>query len=132
MLKYFFLFYFFMNSLPQELEIWYLIPALRRELTKIFISHFKLSQKQISEILGVTESAISQYKKFKRAQDLKFSKEEIEKIRKFAKKIILDKKHSKEYFFKLCLELRGTKSLCELHKKQDKNVSKNCDLCNCQ
>ena len=121
-----------MELMPQELEVWYLIPAIRREMTKIFISDFKLSQKQISEILGVTESAISQYKKFKRAQDLKFSKEEIEKIRKFAKKIILDKKHSKEYFFKLCLELRGTKSLCELHKKQDKNISKNCDLCNCQ
>ena len=76
MLKYFFLFYFFMNSLPQELEIWYLIPALRRELTKIFISDFKLSQKKISEILGITESAVSQYQNSKRAQDLKFAKKE--------------------------------------------------------
>src|SRR3989338_6851543 len=84
-----------MNSLPQELEIWYLIPALRRELTKIFISDFKLSQKKISDILGVTESAVSQYQNSKRAQDLKFSKKEIEKIKTFAKKIIVYKKHSK-------------------------------------
>ena len=129
MLKYLFLFYFFMNSLPQELEIWYLIPALRRELTKIFISDFKLSQKQISKILGITESAVSQYLSSKRGDELKFSKKEIETIRKFGKKIIADKKHSKDYFYKLCLELRGTKSLCELHKKQDKNIPKNCDLC---
>ncbi|MDP2672357.1 MAG: transcriptional regulator [Nanoarchaeota archaeon] len=118
-----------MELMPQELEVWYLIPAIRRELTRIFILDFNLTQKQISEILGVTESAISQYQKSKRAQNLKFSKKEIEKIKKFAKKIILDKRHSKEYFYKLCLDLRGTKSLCELHKKQDKNVLKNCDLC---
>ncbi len=117
--------------MPQELEVWYLIPAIRRELTKIFISDFKLSQKQISEILGITESAVSQYLSSKRGGELKFSKKEIEKIRKFTKKIILDKRHSKEYFFKLCLDLRGTKSLCELHKKQDKNIKKNCDLCRC-
>ena len=118
-----------MKLMPQEVEVWYLIPAIRRELTKIFLSEFKINQKQISDILGVTESAVSQYQNSKRAQDLKFSKKEIEKIKTFAKKIMVDKKHSKEYFFKLCLDLRGTKSLCDLHKKQDKNILKNCDLC---
>ena len=115
--------------MPQEVEVWYLIPALRRELSKIFISDFKLSQKQISEVLGITESAVSQYLSSKRGDELKFSKKEIDKIKKFAKKIMADKKHSKEHFYKLCLDLRGTKSLCELHKKQDKNILKNCDLC---
>lgn len=117
--------------MPQEVEVWYLIPALRRELSKIFISDFKLSQKQISEVLGITESAVSQYLSSKRGDELKFSKKEIDKIKKFAKKIMADKKHSKEHFYKLCLDLRGTKSLCELHKKQDKNIPKNCELCNC-
>ncbi|HLD38379.1 MAG TPA: transcriptional regulator [Candidatus Nanoarchaeia archaeon] len=120
-----------MKLMPQEVEVWYLIPALRRELSKIFISDFKLSQKQISEVLGITESAVSQYLSSKRGDELKFSKKEIDKIKKFAKKIMADKKHSKEHFYKLCLDLRGTKSLCELHKKQDKNIPKNCELCNC-
>ena len=120
-----------MKLMPQEVEVWYLIPALRRELSKIFISDFKLSQKQISEVLGITESAVSQYLSSKRGDELKFSKKEIDKIRKFAKKIMADKKNSKENFYKICLDLRGTKSLCELHKKQDKNIPKNCELCNC-
>ena len=120
-----------MKLMPQEVEVWYLIPALRRELSKIFILDFKLSQKQISEVLGITESAVSQYLSSKRGDELKFSKKEIDKIKKFAKKIMADKKHSKEHFYKLCLDLRGTKSLCELHKKQDKNIPKNCELCNC-
>ena len=117
-----------MSSLPQELEIWYLIPALRRELTKIFISDFKLNQKQISKILEITEGAVSQYLSSKRGNELKFSGDELKEIKKTAQKIIKSKK-AKEEFYKLCIKLRGTESLCKLHKKHDKSVSKKCDLC---
>ena len=120
-----------MKLMPQELEVWYLIPSLRKELAKIFISEFKMTQKQVSEILGITESAISQYLKSKRGNGLKFSKDEIKEIKKTANKIILDEKNSREHFYKLCLRLRGCKSLCKLHKKQDNSVPKNCSLCHC-
>lgn len=118
-----------MNPLPQELEIWYLIPALRRELAGIFISEFKLSQKQVSKILGITESAVSQYLSSKRGNELKFNKKEIKEIKNAAKKIVSNKEKSNEYFYKLCIKLRGTESLCRLHKKHNKSVPKNCDLC---
>ncbi len=117
-----------MNPLPQELEIWYLIPALRCELTKIFISEFKLNQKQVSKILGITESAVSQYLSSKRGNELKFSKKEIKEIKKTAQKILKSKKTTEE-FYKLCMKLRGTESLCALHRKNDKSITKNCDLC---
>ena len=120
-----------MNSLPQELEVWYLIPAIRRELANLFISEFNLNQKQVSKILGITEGAVSQYLSSKRGNELKFNKKEIEEIKKTAKKIISDEKNSREHFYKLCIKLRGTESLCKLHKKHDKSVNKNCDLCNC-
>ena len=120
-----------MDSLPQELEIWYLIPALRRELTKFFISDFKLSQKQASKILGITESAVSQYLSSKRGDELKFSKEDLKEIKKTAQKIISNEKNFNEHFYKLCIKLRGTENLCRLHRKYDKSVPKNCDLCNC-
>ena len=117
-----------MNSLPQELEVWYLIPALRRELTKIFISEFKINQKQVSKILGITESAVSQYLSSKRGNELKFSQKEIKEIKKTAQKMIKSKKANEE-FYKLCIKLRGAEDLCKLHKKSDKSVPKNCDLC---
>lgn len=119
-----------MSSLPQEIEIWYLIPALRRELARIFISEFNLSQKQASKVLGITESAISQYVKSKRGNELKFSKKELNEIKKTSEKMIKSKKANEE-FYKLCIKLRGTESLCKLHKKHDKSISKKCDLCNC-
>tara|TARA_B100001971_G_C18193180_1_gene539878 strand:+ start:474 stop:833 length:360 start_codon:yes stop_codon:yes gene_type:complete len=118
-----------MKSMPQEIEVWYLIPALRRELTKIFIEDYDMSQKQVSGILSVTESAVSQYLKSKRAQELKFSEKEVEEIKKTAKLIHEDREHTLEHLYGLCVRLRGCSSLCELHKKHDSNLPKNCDLC---
>ena len=59
--------------LPQEIEVWYVLPALRREYAKVLIKEHKLSQKGVAEILQVTESAISQYLTGKRASKVKFS-----------------------------------------------------------
>ena len=118
-----------MKSMPQEIEVWYLIPALRRELTKIFIEEYGMSQKQVSVILSVTESAVSQYLKSKRAQELKFSEDELEKIKDTARAISEDKEHTLELLYGLCVSLRGCSSLCELHRKHDNTLSDNCDLC---
>ena len=57
---------------PQELEVWYILPAIRRELT-ISLKEEGLKQRQVAEILGVTEAAVSQYIKSKRAKAIKFN-----------------------------------------------------------
>ncbi len=118
-----------MKLMPQELEVWYLIPAIRRELAKCFTQDYNMSQKGASDVLGITESAISQYIKEKRGAELKFNKSEVIKIKKAAEKIIKDKVNAGKHLFELSLELRGTDSLCELHKKHDPSIDKKCDLC---
>ena len=55
--------------MPQEIEVWYIIPALRREFASI-LKEKGFPQKQIAEKLKLTESAVSQYLKLKRAKDL--------------------------------------------------------------
>jgi len=60
--------------MPQEVEVWYVLPALRRELAKIMktktvprvgedgkTKEHKITQKEIARMLGVTEPAITQY-----------------------------------------------------------------------
>ena len=60
--------------MPQEVEVWYVLPALRRELAKIMKTktvsrvdedgkkrEHKITQKEIAKMLGVTEPAITQY-----------------------------------------------------------------------
>jgi hypothetical protein len=121
---------FIMKHLPQELEVWYLIPALRRELAKAFISEFKLTQKQVADKMRVTESAISQYINEKRASGLKFNDKEQKIITKVAKKIIQKNLETNEELYKLSKKFKGTDSLCEFHRKHDPSIEKNCDLCN--
>ena len=117
-----------MKVMPQEIEVWYLIPALRKEITKFLIKDFNKSQKDVSVILGVSEGAISQYLSSKRGNELKFSKEELEEIGKTTGKIIEDGEIDQN-FYKLCVKLRGCQSLCSFHRKQDKDLPKNCDMC---
>jgi len=115
--------------MPQEIEVWYLIPALRREMARIFIEKYELSQKKAADILGITEAAISQYLNSKRASEIVFSKNELDKIEKSAEKIIKDKDSLMKNLYDLCNVLREAKVICELHKNRDKSVSKNCDVC---
>lgn len=117
------------KMLPQEVEVWYLIPAIRRELTKVFVKDYKLTQKQVSEILGLTESAVSQYIKSKRANTLQFNSDEMKKIKQYADKIMKDKENIKKYLFDLSIELRGSESLCKLHKKHDSSIDESCKIC---
>lgn len=115
--------------MPQEIEVWYLIPALRRELTMIFIKDYRLNQKKAAEILGITEAAISQYLNAKRGNEIKFSKDETEKIKKTAMEILRDEKNVMKKIYNLSLSLRKSKALCEIHRSHDRSISKRCDIC---
>ena len=47
--------------MPQEVEVWYVIPSIRRELALAMIEKGR-TQKSIAKMLGVTEPAVTQYK----------------------------------------------------------------------
>lgn len=115
--------------MPQEIEVWYLIPALRRELSQIFIGQYGMSQKDAARLLGITEPAISQYLKAKRGSELKFTKKELAEIKKAAQKIKDDSERSMDHLYQLCVMFRGSKSICDMHRKYDKSVAKGCDIC---
>ena len=117
------------KTMPQEIEVWYLIPAIRKEIARIFVKEHNLSQKETSNILGVTEAAISQYLKSKRASKLKFSKKEIYQIKKTAEKIMKDKDNVVDYVYKLCNDFRNSGIMCRIHMKHDKSITKGCKAC---
>jgi uncharacterized protein len=115
--------------MPQEIEVWYLIPALRREFAKIFIKNHGFTQRKVANILGITESAISQYINSKRGREIKFSKEETSRIKVSAEKIIKDPENLVKELYDLCISLRESKTICNLHKSHDKTISKDCNVC---
>jgi predicted transcriptional regulator len=115
--------------MPQEIEVWYLIPAIRKELAKIFIDEYKLKQNKAAKLLGTTEAAISQYLKAKRGNEIKFSDKARKEIEAAAKDVVEHKKDVMNKIYELCVSMRKSKAMCDFHRLQDKRIPKNCDLC---
>ena len=117
--------------MPQEIEVRYILPAIRRELANVFINEHKLSQKEAANILGLTEAAVSQYVHSKRAKEVVFSDNVVVEIRKSAHKIIAGK-NSKQTVVAEIYRISNLTTvkhiLCDLHRSQSKDLA-NCNIC---
>ncbi|HDH81870.1 MAG: helix-turn-helix domain-containing protein [Thermoplasmata archaeon] len=49
------------GKVPCEIVTWYLLPAIRREMSSIMVNEYEMQQKDAAKLLGVTNAAISQY-----------------------------------------------------------------------
>ena len=115
--------------MPQEIEVWYTIPALRRELTKSMIEDCKLTQKHVAEHMGITEAAVSQYLSSKRATEVTFSNAVLDEIKKSAKNIIEDQILLVPEMMRLTKLTEVKQVMCDIHKKQDIKLPDGCDIC---
>ena len=115
--------------MPQEIEVWYIIPALRRELAKSLINDLNLTQKHVADIMGITEAAISQYIHSKRAKEVVFSNAVLDEIKKSAKVIIENPTLLIPEMVKITRLTEVKHVMCDLHKKQDVNLPDDCDIC---
>ena len=112
-------------STPQEIQVWYILPALRREITKCMLEK-GLKQKEIARKLNVTEATISQYLKNKRAKEVEFSKEVIKKIKEAVHKMLNENTCVMKELISLCKESK--QECCKLHKQKD-NIKCECGVC---
>jgi predicted transcriptional regulator len=79
-----------MYTLPQEIEVWYVIPAIRRELSRLLTTQHGLSYEKTGNALGISKAAISQYQKNKRAGKIKLNPKVLKEVEKSAKLISND------------------------------------------
>jgi len=123
-----------MYSLPQEIEVWYIIPALRKKLARGLVNS-GLSMEKAGNILGISKAAVSQYLSNKRANKIKFDSSFNREIGKSAKIIVGDNSCSVSEIQKLLREFKKTKQYCEICKKFNVGITKfckcNCNRCNC-
>ena len=110
--------------MPQEIEVWYILPALRKEFTRQMLEK-NLTQKAIAKKLLLTESAVSQYLNGKRGGDIEFNNEIKEDIRKSVDNILKTGNLIQE-LQQLCRKIRENGFLCEIHRKHG-IVSKECE-----
>ncbi len=142
--------------MPQEVEVWYVLPAVRRELAKAMktkvvdrigedgrLRKHKITQKEIAKMLGVTEPAITQYllKKGKRSRgdQVQLPDRVLPRIEASADEIIsvFESSASEEQVYesmtreinRIIRHLRDEGIMCDIHKQFSVHVGDTCDAC---
>jgi predicted transcriptional regulator len=100
---------------PQEIEVFYIIPGLKRELATAFKEEGK-KQKDIAKLLHTKEATISQYLHNKRGSHIQFPATFKREVRKSVAKIhdeislLRETQHLLKY-------IRVSGVLCQAHKQ---------------
>lgn len=120
-----------MYLLPQEIEVWYTIPAIRKELSRILVKDYNMTFEKAGAILGISKAAVSQYLSNKRANKVKlpdFVKKELEISADIVSK---DNKKAVKEMQRVLKLMRDKKCSCEVCKKYNSGIinlcEKNCD-----
>ncbi len=113
-------------NLPQEIEVWYIIPAIRRELAKAMLKK-GMSQRDVARKLGVTDAAVSQYLRSKRASEVRFDSATRKEICKSAERLIRNGNAMEELqcMVRFC---RNKGLVCSIGKRLG-NAPRQCRIC---
>lgn len=111
---------------PQEIEVFYVLPAIRRELALCLKDQGK-SQKDIAQLLGVTGAAVSQYMTSKRASAMRFNETLKHAFEHSAKQITCESSMVRETQ-KLLKLARDERMICKMHAELGR-TPKNCNVC---
>lgn len=115
-----------MYSLPQEIEVWYIIPAIRRELAKCFVKDYKITYEKVGKFLGLTKSAVSQYLNNKRASKIKLHKKALKEVGKSCELIVSQEKHTNIEIIRILKFIRDKNLPCEICDKKTRGVLEDC------
>ena len=113
---------------PQEIEVYYILPALRREISMALKAE-GMEQKKIAGLLGVTEASISHYMHNKRAKSVKFDESMKNKIWESALRI-KDVNGMIDETQQLLILILNEKVLCQAcHEFSNRDVPEGCQTC---
>ena len=116
-----------MYLLPQEIEVWYIIPAIRREMSKVFVKQYGFTLEKAGGFLGITKAAVSQYLNKKRAGKVKLPEEIKKEIVKSAETIVKDEKMAVKEIMRILKLMKDRGCSCGVCKKFNKGVIKQCN-----
>jgi len=118
-----------MYLLPQEIEVWYIIPAIRKELAKQLTKKYELSYEKAGGILGISKAAVSQYLSNKRANKIKLTPKVKKEITKSAKIISENSRLAMVEMQRILKFMKDHKCSCDVCKKYNKDVL---NFCGCK
>ena len=112
---------------PQEVEVFYILPAIRRELS-IALKKLGRNQKEIAKLLGVTEAAVSQYLSAKRANEVQFPEDLAQQIRNAAAKIT-DRNSMIAETQSILASAKQDRFICKMHEQVTDDIPRGCNVC---
>ena len=118
-----------MYLLPQEIEVWYIIPAVRKEFARLLTKEHGLSYEKAGAALGISKAAVSQYLSNKRANKVCLNAKTKAEIEISAVKIMENSKVAMNEIQRILRFMKDNHSSCDVCKKYNKDVLK---YCNCE
>ncbi len=118
-----------MYLLPQEIEVWYIIPAVRKEFAKLLTREHGLSYEKAGDALGISKAAVSQYLSNKRANKVCLDDKTKKEIKKSAIKIFENAKITMIEIQRILKFMKDNNCSCNVCKQYNKEVLK---YCNCK
>ena len=110
-------------KLPCEIVVWYVIPVVKSELARAMVKK-GMTQKSVSEVIGVTQAAISQYMSRKRGSGMELTDEMKLLLNDFAESVANGTTGNKDIREFICKECKIAmdaglieKFCCENHLK---------------
>ncbi|MCW4041913.1 MAG: hypothetical protein NWE83_14325 [Candidatus Bathyarchaeota archaeon] len=120
---------------PCEFAVRSVVPALRALVAQELSSSYHLKQDDIASLLGITQSAVSQYLRHVRGRAVNI--EEINEINKITQTLAmglansnLSQRQITRQYCRACQIIREKRLLCQVHQRLDKTFDiDNCDAC---
>ena len=118
-------------KIPCEIVVWYVLPMIRREVSKELVYTHGMTQAEVARRFGVTDAAISQYLKKKRGgnaiiDDTPLYPEFQEEVKVSAARIAEDKSDFSNEMCRLCCVVKKSGLLAVIYKAQTGVTPPNC------
>ncbi len=103
-------------KLPCEIIVWEVLPCIRAALAEELLQK-GLSQKQVSEMLGITQAAVSNYTSKKRGSGLDFPHDAMIEIYRLAEDLVHGSVAQDDLSARICvicMKVRAKAGVCDL------------------
>jgi predicted transcriptional regulator len=122
-------------SVPCEVAVKCVLPVIRAMLAKELMAEYHLKQREVAEMLKVSQPAISLYGRKMRGRAINLEKDDDigKQVRSFAKVLAenhLSRRSLISKYCEICKTVRAKGLLCELHKTFDPTIDiETCEIC---
>ncbi len=118
-------------KIPCEIVVWYVLPMIRRELSRELVQAHGMTQAEVARMFGVTDAAISQYLKKKRGsmpevEALPIYEDFLAEIHRSAESISTHRSDFYSEMCRLCCHVKASGLLAIIYKNQTGMLPSQC------